>query len=160
MKIKLNKNPKVKPDSTSLGFGKFFTDHMLVMDYENGNWKEPEIIPYGPFALEPSTCVLHYGQGIFEGLKAYKNEKNEITLFRPRDNFNRMNKGALRMCMPTLDVDLVLKSLNELLLLEKDWIPSNPGTSLYIRPTLIAKDAMLGVLHYSLTCWSILCCWA
>ncbi len=145
MKITLNKNPKVKPDSTSLGFGKFFTDHMLVMDYENGNWKEPEIIPYGPFALEPSTCVLHYGQGIFEGLKAYKNEKNEITLFRPRDNFNRMNKGALRMCMPTLDVDLVLKSLNELLLLEKDWIPSNPGTSLYIRPTLIAKDAMLGV---------------
>lgn len=145
MNIVLNKNPKVKPDSASLGFGKFFTDHMLVMDYENGKWKEPEILPYAPFAMDPSTCVLHYGQGIFEGLKAYRNDKNEITLFRPRDNFIRMNKGALRMCMPTIDVDLVLKSLKELLLLEKDWIPSAPGTSLYIRPTMIAKDAMLGV---------------
>lgn len=145
MKITLTKNPKVKPDVASLGFGKYFTDHMLVMDYEEGKWLEPEIVPYAPFAMAPSTCVLHYGQGIFEGLKAYKNDMGQITMFRPKDNFLRMNKGAERMCMPTLDIELILDCLKKLILIEKDWIPSAPGTALYVRPTLIAKDEMLGV---------------
>ncbi|NLT17976.1 MAG: Branched-chain-amino-acid aminotransferase 2 [Firmicutes bacterium ADurb.Bin080] len=145
MKVTLSKNPKNKPDVSSLGFGKYFTDHMLVMDYIGGKWADPEIVPYAPFSLDPSTCVLHYGQGIFEGLKAYKNEKGEVTMFRPRDNFIRMNKGATRMCMPNFDIDLVMAALKELLKIDESWIPSAPGTSLYIRPTLIAKDEMLGV---------------
>lgn len=145
MKITLTKTPKTKPDVSTLGFGKHFTDHMLIMDFINGKWQEPEIIPYGPFSLDPSTCVLHYGQGIFEGLKAYKNEKGQVTMFRPRDNFVRMNKGASRMCMPNFDIDLVMSSLKQLIKIDEAWIPTAPGTSLYIRPTLIAKDEMLGV---------------
>jgi len=145
MKITLTKTPKTKPDVSTLGFGKHFTDHMLIMDFINGKWQEPEIIPYGPFSLDPSTCVLHYGQGIFEGLKAYKNEKGQVTMFRPRDNFVRMNKGASRMCMPNFDIDLVMASLKQLIKIDEAWIPTAPGTSLYIRPTLIAKDEMLGV---------------
>lgn len=145
MKITLTKTPKTKPDVSMLGFGKHFTDHMLIMDFINGKWQEPEIIPYGPFSLDPSTCVLHYGQGIFEGLKAYKNEKGQVTMFRPRDNFVRMNKGASRMCMPNFDIDLVMASLKQLIKIDEAWIPTAPGTSLYIRPTLIAKDEMLGV---------------
>ena len=105
MKITLTKQKKAKPDYSKLGFGKYFTDHMLVMDYKDGKWLEPEIMPYQPFALDPSTCVLHYGQGIFEGLKAYKNKDGKITMFRPYDNFRRMNRSAPRLCMPALDVE-------------------------------------------------------
>lgn len=145
MKINLTKTPKEKPSFENLGFGKFFTDHMLVMDFKNGSWQEPEIVPYAPFALDPATSVLHYGQGIFEGLKAYKNKEGKITLFRAKDNFKRMNNGCERMCMPKIDIDLVYNSLVELILIEKDWIPTEPGTALYIRPTLIATDNQLGV---------------
>ena len=101
MKITLTQTKKVKPDFTKLGFGKYFTDHMLIMDYKDGKWCEPEIVPYQSFNLDPSTCVLHYGQGIFEGLKAYKNADGKITMFRPYDNFKRMNRSAERLCMPT-----------------------------------------------------------
>ena len=145
MKITLTANKKVKPDFSKLGFGKYFTDHMLVMDYKDGAWQEPEIIPYGPFQMDPSTCVLHYGQGIFEGLKAYKDANGKITMFRPYDNFKRMNRSATRLCMPELDVDKVVEALKELVLVDQDWIPTEPGTALYIRPTMIAYDAMLGV---------------
>lgn len=144
MKITLTSNKKTKPDYTKLGFGKYFTDHMLVMDYRDGKWQEIEIMPYGPFAVDPSTNVLHYGQGIFEGLKAYKSGE-KITLFRPEDNFKRMNASASRLCMPTLDIPTVLEGLKELVKIDSDWIPTAPGTSLYIRPTMIAYDQMLGV---------------
>lgn len=146
MKITLTANRKVKPDFTKLGFGKYFTDHMLVMDYADGAWKEPEIVPYGSFSLDPSTCVLHYGQGIFEGLKAYKDAKTgKITMFRPYDNFKRMNNSARRLCMPEIDGEKMVECLKELILVDQDWIPTEAGTALYIRPTMIATDAMLGV---------------
>lgn len=145
MKITKTQHPKQKPDFSKLGFGKYFTDHMLVMDYENGAWKEPEIVPYAPFEMDPSTTVLHYGQGIFEGLKAYKNAEGKITLFRPRDNLIRMNNSARRLCMPELDVDSMLQAMKELVLLEQDWIPTEPGTALYLRPTMVGTAAELGV---------------
>lgn len=145
MKITLSKELKQKPDSSKLGFGKYFTDHMLVMDYENNAWKEPEIVPYAPFQIAPAMNILHYGQGIFEGAKAYKNGEGKITVFRIDDNFKRMNKSAQRMCMPTFDAEVVKKALFELIKIEKDWIPTQPGTALYIRPTLIASEEVLGV---------------
>ncbi len=145
MKITLTEQPKQKPDFTKLGFGKYFTDHMLVMDFENGAWNEPEIVPYAPFAMPPATNVLHYAQGIFEGAKAYKTKEGKITVFRIDDNFSRMNRSASRMCMPNFDSQKVKDALFELIKLEKDWIPTEPGTALYIRPTLIANDEVLGV---------------
>ncbi len=145
MKITLTQQKKAKPDFSKLGFGKYFTDHMLIMDYRDGAWCEPEIVPYSSFSLDPSTCVLHYGQGIFEGLKAYKNAEGKITMFRPYDNFKRMNRSAERLCMPTIDVDKMVEWLKELILVDEDWIPTAPGTALYIRPTMVATDAMLGV---------------
>lgn len=145
MKITKSTNLKAKPDFSKLGFGKYFTDHMLVMEYENGKWNEPEIVPYAPFEMYPATNVLHYAQGIFEGAKAYKTKAGKITCFRIDDNFARMNRSAERMCMPTFDSELVKKALFELIKLEADWIPTEPGTALYIRPTMIADEEMLGV---------------
>lgn len=120
MKITLAKELKQKPDFSKLGFGKYFTDHMLVMNYENGAWQEPEIVPYAPFAMAPATNVLHYAQSIFEGAKAYKNAQGKITVFRIDDNFVRMNNSARRMCMPEIDAASVKAALFELLRLEKD----------------------------------------
>lgn len=145
MKITLTKNKKVKPDFKKLGFGKYFTDHMLVMKYCDGKWQEIEIVPYGDFSMEPCTNVLHYGQGIFEGMKAYKDKKGNITMFRPYENMKRMNKSAERLCMPTFDTEEVMKGIKELIKIDSDWIPTDEGTSLYIRPTMIADDKALGV---------------
>ena len=147
MKVTLVKERKQKPDFSKLGFGKYFTDHMLVMEYDasKGGWDEPEIIPFDDFKISPACCSLHYGQGIFEGLKAYKNAEGKITMFRPRDNFIRMNRSAERLCMAKVDIDVVLKALSELVELEKDWIPTAPGTSLYIRPFMFGSEAFLGV---------------
>jgi branched-chain amino acid aminotransferase len=147
MKITKAQTLKQKPDFSNLGFGKYLTDHMAVITYDaaSGGWGEPEIVPYGRFDINPASCVLHYGQGIFEGLKAYKNAEGKITMFRPRDNFERMNRSARRLCMPELDVDTALAVLKELVLLEQDWIPSLPGTSLYVRPFMFANEDFLGV---------------
>lgn len=145
MKITLTKNPKQKPDFSNLGFGKYFTDHMLVMDYADGKWGEMEIIPYDTFSLSPSTTVLHYAQGIFEGCKAYKNAEGKITLFRPEENFKRFNRSAERLCMPTVDEDAVLEGLKKLIEIESDWIPTDIGKALYVRPTMIGTDPALGV---------------
>ncbi|MCI8412789.1 MAG: branched-chain amino acid aminotransferase [Clostridia bacterium] len=144
LKIIEAKNKKQKPTG-ALGFGKIFTDHMFVMEYENGAWGNARIQPYAPFTLDPSVAVFHYAQAIFEGTKAYKNEKGEIRLFRPRDNFLRMNDSGDRICIPPIDVDFVLQALEKLVLLEKDWIPTENGTALYIRPSIIAVDPVLGV---------------
>lgn len=145
MKITLTANPKKKPDFTKLGFGKYFSDHMLVTDYCDGKWSEPQIVPYASFQMPPATNILHYGQGIFEGAKAYKTKEGKITVFRIDDNFKRMNNSARRMCMPTFDAEVVKEALFELIKIEKDWIPTEPGTSLYIRPTMIADEEVLGV---------------
>ncbi|NLM50993.1 MAG: branched-chain amino acid aminotransferase [Clostridiaceae bacterium] len=139
---------KAKPDEKNLGFGQHFTDHMFVMDYTEGKgWHDPRIVPYGKIALDPSAMVFHYGQAVFEGLKAYRNKKNpdEILLFRPKSNFERLNVSNDRLCIPPIDVDFALSALIELVKLEKDWIPREEGTSLYIRPFIIATDPFLGV---------------
>jgi branched-chain amino acid aminotransferase len=134
-----------------LGFGKIFSDHMFLMDYEEGKgWHHPRIEPYRPFSLDPATLVLHYGQEVFEGLKAYRWPKGEIYLFRPRMNYERLNRSARRLCMPEMNVEDVLEATRELVRLEKDWVPSEPGTSLYIRPNVIAMEAAVGV-HVSAT---------
>lgn len=146
IKVQLSDNLKTKPDENNLGFGTVFTDHMFVMDYSSEQgWHAARIEPYGPIVMDPATMVLHYGQGIFEGLKAYRTEENRIQLFRPLDNFNRMNYSARKLCMPEIDTQFVLQALKELLQVEKAWVPSPSGTSLYIRPTMIATDPYLGV---------------
>jgi len=150
LKIERTKNPKQKPDQSKLVFGKVFTDHMFVMDYADGEWKDARIVPYAPIEMDPATMILHYGQGVFEGLKAYRNEKGEILLFRPKKNFERMNISDERLCIPRLDVDFVTNALKELVKIEADWVPNLPGTSLYIRPFAFATDVSLGV-HVSHT---------
>ena len=133
-------------EPAQLGFGKHFSDHMLVADWnETSGWHEARIVPYGPFSLEPSSAVLHYGQEIFEGLKAYHWQDDEIALFRPDKNLERLNRSATRLSLPELPNDLFLFGLDELIRLERDWVPSAPGTSLYIRPFMFATEAALGV---------------
>lgn len=147
IQVTLAKERKQKPlDESKLGFGKIFTDHMLLINYsqENG-WNDARIVPYGDFAMDPASMVLHYGQAIFEGTKCYRTPDGSFQLFRPTDNFLRMQRSAKRMCMAEIDVDLCLAGLKKLLKIEKDWIPRAEGTSLYIRPTLIAIDPQLGV---------------
>ena len=137
---------KDKPDQNALGFGNHFTDHMFLMKWDKQNgWHDAEIGPYRNFNLDPAAMVFHYGQAIFEGLKVYKGEDNQIYMFRPEDNLERMNTSALRMCMPRLPVDKVLKSLKALVYLDRDWIPTNHGATLYIRPTMVAVEPALGV---------------
>ncbi len=148
MEIKITKTtaPKEKPPVDSLGFGKFFTDHMFVMDYVDGKgWHNPQIIPYGPLALDPSCATLHYGQAVFEGLKAYKGENGKIMLFRPYDNMNRINESNERLCIPKIDVDFAVNAIKTLVELDQDWIPDGKGTALYIRPFIFATDPFLGV---------------
>ena len=137
---------KPKPqDESGLGFGKIFTDHFFTMQYSSGRWHDPTIEPYRPLSLDPTAMCLHYAQEIFEGMKAYRGKDGAIYLFRPADNAGRMNISADRMCMPALDEDLFLEAVKKLVLLEKDWVPHGEGTSLYIRPTMIATEAALGV---------------
>lgn len=148
MEIKLTKtkNPKEKPDVSNLVFGKTFTDHMFLMDYTPGaGWHDARIVPYGPFSLSPATTALHYGVEIFEGLKAYRRPDGGVQMFRPRDNIRRMNDSAERLCMPLLDEDFALRALDDFVSLEKDWVPSAPNTSLYLRPFMFAADPNLGL---------------
>ncbi len=137
---------KPKPDESNLGFGTIFTDHMFNMDYspEKG-WHNPRIEPYGPLDMDPSIMVLHYGQGVFEGLKAYRTESGDVQLFRPAQNFKRMNRSSKIICIPEIDETFALEALKQLITVEKDWVPSVLGTSLYIRPTIIATDPYIGV---------------
>jgi len=137
---------KEKPDESKLGFGTLFTDYMFIMDYTpDKGWHSLRIEPYAPMPLDPSTMFLHYAQGAFEGLKAYRTQSGSIQLFRPQENFKRLNRSCRRLCMPELDEDLALGALKQLLTMEKDWVPGAPETSLYIRPTIIAMDPYLGV---------------
>ena len=145
--VTLSANRKQKPqDESKLGFGSIFTDHMFLMDYERGKgWLNPRIVPYGDFAMDPAAMVFHYGQAIFEGTKCYRREDGGLQLFRPQDNLARMSNSAARMSMPRLDEETALAGLKKLVEIEADWVPHQPGTSLYIRPTMIALDAQLGV---------------
>ena len=144
--VELTKNPKQKPDPDSLRFGTVFTDHMFVMDYdpENG-WHDGKIVPYGPLALDPATVVFHYGQEMFEGLKAYKTKEGKVQLFRPDMNAKRTNNTNKRMCIPQIDEQMYIDAIKELVAVDKDWIPQKPDTALYIRPFIIGTDKFLGV---------------
>lgn len=146
LSITLTQNPKQKPDYNNLGFGHYFTDHMFIMNYnpEQG-WHNPRVEPYHKFDMDPATMVLHYGQAIFEGIKAYKNTEGKVQIFRPLGYLNRFNQSARRLCIPEMDVDTLYNGLTELVKIDADWIPTKPGTSLYIRPTVIATDPYLGV---------------
>jgi branched-chain amino acid aminotransferase len=137
---------KSKPDDASLGFGTIFTDYMFNMDYApDKGWHSPRIEPYKAIKMDPATMFLHYGQGVFEGLKAYRTESGRIQLFRPQENLKRLNRSCRRMCIPEVDEAFGLDALKQLIATEKDWVPGAPQTSLYIRPTIIAMDPFLGV---------------
>jgi len=140
---KLKENPT---DESKLGFGKIFTDRFFTMKYKEGQgWYDAMIEPYHPIVLDPAAVCLHYGQLIFEGLKAYRGKDGSIYLFRPYENIKRMNASADRLCMPTVDPDVFFQGIKKLVLVERDWIPRGIGTSMYIRPTMIATEAFLGV---------------
>lgn len=139
--------PKAKPqDQSKLGFGKIFTDHMFIMNYDEGQgWHDGRIVPYGPLTLDPSAMIFHYGQGIFEGMKAYRTADGRTLLFRPQKNFRRANISNERLCIPPIDEEYALEALKELIRVDIDWVPTNEGTSLYVRPFIIAVDPALGV---------------
>jgi branched-chain amino acid aminotransferase len=137
---------KKRPKDSELGFGSVFTDHMFLVNFqEEKGWYDPRVEPYGPLSLDPATAVLHYGQGLFEGLKAFRGADGKIRLFRPQKHVERLNRTAQRMCIPAIDPELVLKSWTTLVGVDRDWVPSSVGHSLYIRPTVIASEAFLGV---------------
>lgn len=146
IKIKKTKNHKEKPRTDELGFGKYFSDHMFVMDYDkNKGWYNPKIVPFDNLLVNPSLSTLHYGQSVFEGMKAYLNNHNEVVLFRPKENAKRFKKSCIRMAMPTIEEDVFVEAVSKLVAIDKDWIPKDEGTSLYIRPFMYATDEVLGV---------------
>ena len=146
IRITKTTNKKDKPKDKDLAFGNVFTDHMFVADFqEEKGWYDPRVEPYGPFPLDPATAVLHYGQSLFEGLKAFRGRDGKIRLFRPQKHVERLNRTAQRMTIPPIEPDLILKSWTTLVDVDRDWVPSSVGTSLYIRPTVIASEPFLGV---------------
>ena len=132
-------------DFNNIAFGKVFSDHVFIMDYEDGEWKKGRIEPFGPMKMSPASMVLHYGQAIFEGMKAYRQQDGNASLFRPGDNINRFNLSAKRMCMPEVPADIFMQALVELVGLDNDWVPSSDDASLYIRPFMFATDSHVGV---------------
>lgn len=144
--ITKTQNLKIKPQNEdTLGFGRYFTNHMFIMDYKKDKgWYDARIEPYHNLSLDPASPVLHYGQEIFEGLKAFRSKQNEILFFRARDNALRLNQSADRMCMPCIDVESQYKAMAALVNIDRDWVPHTPGTSLYLRPTMIACGNELG----------------
>lgn len=146
IKITRSTNLKEKPDQNNLGFGKYFTDHMFLMDYDEGiGWHDARIVPYAPIPMDPATMVLHYAQETFEGLKAYRNPKGEILLFRPEMNGQRLINSNKRICMAELPVDMFVEAVEAIVKYEQDWIPTAPNTSLYIRPFMYASQPGVGV---------------
>lgn len=147
IQVQLTDHPKQKPqDESRLGFGELFTDHMFLMDYEEGDgWHHARIVPYGPIPIDPSAACLHYAQEVFEGMKAYRTKEGAVQLFRPEENFKRLNSSCDRLVIPKLDEAFLLDSLKKLLEIDQDWVPRAEGTSMYIRPFIIATQPALGV---------------
>lgn len=148
MNISITKttSPKAKPDQNSLGFGKYFTDHMFIMNYDEGQgWHDARIVPYGPFEIDPASMVLHYAQEVFEGLKAYRTADGSVQLFRPEKNMARLNVSCERLCIPKIDEEFAIEAIKALVRVDEDWVPSKEGTSLYIRPYIFANDVHVGV---------------
>lgn len=142
-KVKASRLPGI--DVNNLGFGKIFSDHMFIADYGDGGWKTARIVPYGDLALSPASSMIHYGQSIFEGMKAYRSPQGEVLLFRPLDNHKRLNLSARRMAMPEVPEELFMEGLLELVRIDRDWVPDGEGRSLYIRPFHMATDEYIGV---------------
>ena len=147
IRIELTKTPKAKPtDESKLGFGHIFTDHMFAMNYDTGKgWHDARIVPFDNVTLSPAAMCLHYGQEIFEGLKAYRTADGSVQLFRPDENYKRMNVSAERMVIPKIDEEFMLRATKKLIEIEKDWVPHTDGASLYIRPFIFATDPYVGV---------------
>ena len=156
IKVELTKNPKQKPaEGVALGFGNYYTDHMFLMNYDEGEgWHNPRIVPYGNLSLDPAAMCLHYGQEVFEGMKAYNAPDGKILLFRPEKNMARLNLSNERLCIPQIDEEFAVEAIKELVKVDKDWIPTAEGSSLYIRPFIIAVDAHVGVhpAHHLIFC--------
>lgn len=146
-------------DPENIGFGKIFTDHMFLANWDGTTWTNPRIVPYGPLSLSPATSAIHYGQSIFEGMKAFINKKTgKPMLFRPRENAKRLNRSAERMVMPTVPEDLFMDGLKALIYLDSAWIPNTEGSSLYIRPFMFATDDFIGVKPSEHYIFAIFCC--
>ncbi len=146
IRITTTRAPKPKPRDSELGFGQIFTDHMFVANFqEEKGWYDPRVEPYAPLPLDPAAAVLHYAQAIFDGLKAFRGADGKVRLFRPQKHMERMNGSARRMCIPPLDPELALASIETVVRTDREWVPRTVGTSLYIRPTIIASEAFLGV---------------
>ncbi|MTT30913.1 branched-chain amino acid aminotransferase [Terrilactibacillus sp. BCM23-1] len=146
IEITLTTQKKDKPDYNKLGFGRYFTDHMFVMDYHTDKgWYDPRIVPYEPISLSPSSMVFHYGQAVFEGMKAYRTEKGQVLLFRPDKNLSRLNTSNERLDIPAVDEAFVIDAIKKLITVDKEWVPTAEGQSLYIRPFIIATEPYLGV---------------
>ena len=157
--MELTKNPKQKPtDESKLGFGKIFTDHMFMMNYDEGEgWHDPRIVPYGPISLDPAAMCLHYGQEVFEGMKAYRAKDGRVLLFRPEKNMARLNVSNERLCIPLIDEAFCVEAIKKLVEIEKDWIPTMDGTSLYLRPFIFAVDPHIGVHPAKQLIFMVLC---
>ncbi|HIT53512.1 MAG TPA: branched-chain amino acid aminotransferase [Candidatus Fimivicinus intestinavium] len=145
--VERTQHPKQKPtDQTKLGFGNYYTDHMFLMNYDEGQgWHDPRIVPYGPIELDPAAMCLHYGQEVFEGLKAYRTADGRILLFRPDRNMARLNSSNDRLCIPLIDEAFAVEAIKKLVSVDQDWIPTAEGTSLYIRPFIFATEPQVGV---------------
>jgi branched-chain amino acid aminotransferase len=142
---KLTTSPRVKVPAAQLGFGKYFSDHMFLLDFQKGEWSQPRILPYGELSLEPGACVLHYAQCLFEGMKAFRGSDGKIRLFRPDFHARRFANGAKRLCMPSVPEAVFQEALAELVKVDSSWVPAERGASLYLRPTLIGTESFLGV---------------
>ena len=161
MDIRFEKRPvlKEKPDQKNLGFGKYMTDYMFVMDWtKEDGWKDARIVPEGPITMDPACVTLHYAQETFEGMKAYRTAEGKIQLFRPEMNAKRMINSNARLCMPEFPVDMFVEAVEALVKVEADWVPSEPNTSLYIRPFMFATEAALGVHMANAYKFMIICC--
>ena len=159
MEIHKSKKSKLENiDFDNISFGTTFSDHMFICKYSEGSWNSPKILPYGPISLDPSTSSFHYGQSIFEGMKAYKDSKEKVWLFRPEENFKRMNKSSLRLNMPELPKDIFFKGLTKLLKIDSEWIKSGVGNSLYIRPFIFASSPNLQANPSKEYIFFIICC--
>lgn len=146
VRIKKTENSRLHElDKNNIEFGKVYSDHMLIADYVDGAWRQPEIVPYGNLSMSPATSFFHYGQAIFEGVKAYKDPDGNPVIFRPQDNWKRMNRSAIRMGMPAIPEELFMEGMRQLIELDQDWIPSADRTSLYIRPFMMAIDEFIGI---------------
>jgi branched-chain amino acid aminotransferase len=144
--LERNRSPQPRPPEDQLKFGRIFTDHMFLLDWEQGaGWTNPRIVPFGPLSVSPAAAGLHYGQAMFDGLKAFRGEDGQLRVFRLDRHLARMADGALRLCMPSIDQELCRDAVLEFVKLEKDWVPSSPGTSLYLRPAMFATEPFLGV---------------